>query len=76
MAKDKAQLKNALVDLERYKILLAQDSVSKQQLDTPESHGDPVRGLSRAIRPRSTVPSCLTYTRITAPIVGALVASG
>src|SRR5712692_2501502 len=34
MAKDAAQQQNAKVDLERYKILLAQDSVAKQQLDT------------------------------------------
>ena len=58
MAKDKAQLKNALVDLERYKILLAQDSVSKQQLDTQIATVTQYRGLSRAIRPRSTMPSC------------------
>src|SRR5215831_18679951 len=31
MAKDQAQLQNAKVDLERYKVLLAQDSVAKQQ---------------------------------------------
>ena len=57
MAKDR-RLKNALVDLERYKILLAQDSVSKQQLDTQISTVTQYEGLSRAIRPRSTMPSC------------------
>src|SRR6266404_7138875 len=34
MAKDEATLKNAKIDLERYKVLLAQDSIPKQQLDT------------------------------------------
>lgn len=34
MARDEAMLKNARIDLERYKALLAQDSISKQQLDT------------------------------------------
>ena len=43
MAKDQAQLKNAKVDLERYKILLAQDSVAKQQLDTQIATGESVR---------------------------------
>ena len=37
MARDQAQLKNAQVDLERYRTLLAQDSISKQQVDTQEA---------------------------------------
>ncbi len=37
LAKDEALLKNAQVDLERYKVLFAQDSVAKQQLDTQSS---------------------------------------
>src|SRR5439155_5966064 len=37
MARDQAQLKNAQVDLERYRTLLAQDSIAKQQVDTPEA---------------------------------------
>src|SRR5260221_8348010 len=37
MAKDQALLKNAQVDLDRYKTLLAQDSISKQQVDTQEA---------------------------------------
>src|SRR4051812_44142628 len=36
-AKDEALLKNAQVDLERYRILYEQDSVAKQQLDTQAS---------------------------------------
>ena len=37
MAKDQALLKNAQVDLERYRTLLSQDSISKQQVDTQEA---------------------------------------
>jgi len=37
MAKDQALLKNAQVDLERYRALLAQDSIAKQQVDTQEA---------------------------------------
>jgi len=37
MAKDQALLANAQVDLERYKTLLSQDSIAKQQVDTQES---------------------------------------
>jgi membrane fusion protein, multidrug efflux system len=37
MAKDQALLKNAQVDVERYRTLLAQDSISKQQVDTQEA---------------------------------------
>ena len=37
MAKDQALLKNAQLDLERYRTLLAQDSIAKQQVDTQES---------------------------------------
>src|SRR6185436_4891329 len=34
LAKDQAQLKNAMLDLERYRTLFQQDSIAKQQLDT------------------------------------------
>jgi multidrug efflux system membrane fusion protein len=34
MAKDQAQLKDAKLDLERYKVLIKQDAISKQQVDT------------------------------------------
>jgi multidrug efflux system membrane fusion protein len=37
MARDQALLKNAQLDLERYRTLLTQDSVSKQQVDTQEA---------------------------------------
>ena len=37
MAQDQALLKNAQLDLERYRTLLAQDSIAKQQVDTQEA---------------------------------------
>src|SRR5436305_244090 len=35
--RDQAQLANARIDLERYKTLLAQDSIAKQQVDTQDA---------------------------------------
>ena len=37
MAKDQSLLKNAQIDLERYRKLLAQDSIASQQVDTQEA---------------------------------------
>ncbi len=37
LERDDAQLQNALVDLERYRGLMAEDSIPKQQLDTQEA---------------------------------------
>src|SRR6185295_7535707 len=37
MQKDEALLKNAQTDLERYRKLVAQDSIARQQLDTQQS---------------------------------------
>ena len=71
MAKDQAQLKNALVDLERYKILLAQDSVSKQQLDTQIATVTQYQGIIKSDQAQiDNAKLLLTYTRITAPIGG------
>jgi multidrug efflux system membrane fusion protein len=71
MAKDQAQLKNALVDLERYKILLAQDSISKQQLDTQIATVTQYQGVIKSDQAQiDNAKLLLTYTRITAPIGG------
>ena len=37
MLRDQALLKNALLDMERYRTLLKQDSIARQQLDTQEA---------------------------------------
>jgi multidrug efflux system membrane fusion protein len=71
MAKDQALLKNAQVDLERYRTLLTQDSISKQQVDTQEAL---VRQYQGAVESdQGAIDSAklqLTYARVTAPISG------
>ena len=64
MAKDQALLKNAQVDLERYRTLLAQDSIAKQQVDTQEALVRQYEGDGRSpTRARSTARSCSSPTR-------------
>jgi multidrug efflux system membrane fusion protein len=71
MARDQAQLKDAQVDLERYKVLWGQDSIAKQQVDSQEAL---VRQLEGAIKTdEGQIQSAklqLIYSRITAPISG------
>ena len=71
MARDQAQLKNAQVDLERYRTLLTQDSISKQQVDTQEAL---VRQYQGAVQSdQGAIDNArlqLTYARIVAPISG------
>ncbi|MEO8305963.1 MAG: MdtA/MuxA family multidrug efflux RND transporter periplasmic adaptor subunit [Betaproteobacteria bacterium] len=71
MAKDKALLQNAQIDLERYKTLLAQDSIAKQQVDT---QGSLVRQYEAALQSdQGAIDSAklqLTYSKVTAPIGG------
>ncbi len=73
LARDKAQLDNARIDLERYRGLLAKDAIPKQQLDT---QGALVRQLEGTVQAdQGTVASArvqLSYTRVTAPISGRL----
>jgi len=71
MAKDQALLKNAQVDLERYRTLLSQDSISKQQVDTQEALVRQYQGTIQA--DQAAIDSArlqLTYSRVTAPISG------
>ncbi len=71
MAKDQALLKNAQLDLERYRALLAQDSISKQQVDTQEALVRQFEGTVQS--DQGTIDSArlqLTYSRVTAPIGG------
>jgi multidrug efflux system membrane fusion protein len=71
MAKDQALLKNAQVDVERYRTLLAQDSISKQQVDTQEAL---VRQYEGAVQSdQGAIDSArlqLSYSKVTAPIGG------
>jgi multidrug efflux system membrane fusion protein len=71
MAKDQALLRNAQVDLERYRTLLSQDSISKQQVDTQESLVRQYEGTIQA--DQAAIDGArlqLTYSRVTAPIGG------
>jgi multidrug efflux system membrane fusion protein len=71
MAKDQALLRNAQVDLERYRTLLAQDSIAKQQVDTQEALVRQYEGTLQA--DQAAIDSAklqLTYSRVTAPIGG------
>jgi multidrug efflux system membrane fusion protein len=71
MARDQAQLKNAQLDLERYRTLLTQDSISKQQVDTQEALVRQYQGT--VATDQGAIDNAklqLTYSRITAPISG------
>jgi multidrug efflux system membrane fusion protein len=69
--RDEALLKNAQTDLERYRKLVAQDSIARQQLDTQQSL---VRQYEAAlVIDQAAVDAAklnVAYTRITAPLTG------
>jgi multidrug efflux system membrane fusion protein len=71
LARDQALLKDAQIDLERYRVLWKQDSIPKQQLDTQEYL---VRQYEGAVKmDQGLVDNArvqVVYTRITAPING------
>ena len=73
LARDQAQLANARIDAERYRTLLAQDSIAKQQVDTQEALVRQYQGTIEA--DRGAVENAklqLSYTKIKAPIGGRL----
>jgi membrane fusion protein, multidrug efflux system len=71
LQKDQALLKNAQIDLQRYKTLVAQQSIATQQYDTQAAL---VRQYEAALTTdQAAVDGAklnLTYTRITAPVTG------
>lgn len=73
LARDAAQLNNARLDLDRYKTLLAQDSIAGQQVDQQAAL---VRQLEGTVKVDQAVVDNaklqLSYTHITAPIAGRL----
>ncbi len=73
MARDRELLNNARLDLQRYKQLWQQDSISKQQFDTQEAQ---VRQLEGSVKvDQGQIDNAklqLTYSRITAPVSGRL----
>ena len=71
MARDQAQLKNARLDLQRYKELLEQGFIPKQQLDTQEAMMRQLEGIVKADQSQiDNAKLQLVYSHITAPISG------
>ncbi|GLU32520.1 MdtA/MuxA family multidrug efflux RND transporter periplasmic adaptor subunit [Trinickia caryophylli] len=71
LAKDMALLQTARLDLERYRTLLAQDSIARQQVDTQASLVKQYEGQVKSDQANvDTYKLDLTYARITAPVTG------
>ncbi|MDH4189496.1 MAG: MdtA/MuxA family multidrug efflux RND transporter periplasmic adaptor subunit [Betaproteobacteria bacterium] len=73
MQRDQALLKNAQIDVERYRKLFRQDSIARQQLDTQEALVRQYEGtvkVDQALIDNARLQ--LSYCRITAPISGRL----
>src|SRR5258706_10436550 len=71
LARDQALLKNAQLDLERYRTLFKQDSIARQQLDTQDAL---VRQYEATLKvDHAAIDNArlqLVYARITAPLSG------
>lgn len=73
LARDQAQLKNAQLDLERYKDLLAKDSIAKQQVDTQDALVKQLQGTVQTDQAQvDNAKLQLSYTKVVAPINGRL----
>ncbi|HUO44158.1 MAG TPA: MdtA/MuxA family multidrug efflux RND transporter periplasmic adaptor subunit [Burkholderiales bacterium] len=71
LMRDQALLKNAGIDLERYRTLFSQDSIAKQQLDTQQSLVQQYEGAIKTDQGQvDNAKLQLSYTRITAPVGG------
>ena len=71
LLRDQAQLANARIDLDRYKTLLGQDSIARQQVDSQEALVRQLEGTVRVDQGQlDNARLQLTYARITAPIAG------
>lgn len=71
MAHDQALLKNAQIDLERYRTLLKQDSIASQQVDTQEALVRQYQGQVESDQGAiDNAKLQLVYTRVTSPITG------
>ncbi len=73
LARDRALLENAKVDLERYRMLVKQDAASAQQLDTQAALVRQYEGALKTDQAQVDHARLqLGYTRITAPFAGRL----
>src|SRR5271155_1756790 len=71
MAHDAALLKNAQIDLERYRTLLKQDSIASQQVDTQEALVRQYQGQVETDQGATDNAKLqLVYSRVTSPITG------
>jgi len=71
LTRDQSQLNLARVDLRRYQVLLAQDSIARQQVDTQAATVKQQEGIVAADRAAvGTARLNLHYTSITAPVAG------
>jgi membrane fusion protein, multidrug efflux system len=71
LAKDRALLQTARLDLKRYQMLLSQDSIASQQVDTQASLVQQYEGTVKSDEANvDTFKLDLTYARITAPVSG------
>jgi multidrug efflux system membrane fusion protein len=73
LARDQSLLKNAQIDLERYRTLLKQDSIARQQVDTQEALARQYEATVKM--DQAAIESArlqLVYSRITAPVGGRL----
>ena len=71
LARDQALLRNAQLDLQRYRDLLAKDAAPKQQADTQEALVQQLQGT--VLSDQASVDNAklqLSYTRVLAPISG------
>ena len=70
-ARDEAALKNARLDLKRYEVLIAQDAVPRQQLDTQAATVNQLEATLKTDAAQvANARLNLTYSRITSPITG------
>jgi multidrug efflux system membrane fusion protein len=71
LARDAAQLRNARLDLERYKELLAKDSIARQQVESQDALVQQLGGTVQSDQAQvDNAKLLLSYTRVLAPISG------
>lgn len=69
--RDEAQLQNARLTLERYRTLLAQDSIARQEVDTQAALVQQLEGTVKTDRAQeATAQLNLSHTRLEAPASG------
>ena len=71
LARDQALLKDAEIDLRRYKVLVAEDSIASQQLDTQVSLVDQYRGTVETDKAQiASARLNVAYCHIVSPVTG------